>query len=181
MFICGYDSKCLRIRKRSIALLVLALMAVIVAGSSCTHTDGNTATTPAQTTGPKSLDIRVQNVNPELGLQVLLIPKDENGLLFKVEGNVNAKLWLQKENGIEATNDVFMIEWNIYVTKEDYTEFLGVSIFLKWGEFYMIGLDPAVVYYEKYCILEVTLTMPDGTMLSAEKTDINVLVEYRCC
>jgi len=178
MFIYGFD----RTRKWSIALLVLACVAVVFMGSSCTGASGNTSGAHTQTVEAASLDLLIQEYMPDWGFQVLLIPKDENGLLFKAEGNVNAEIWLQSGEGAEAPKEQLLCEWNdIYLTKEDYTQFLGASIPLEWGIMYILGGGQAVTMVDVYCTLEVTLTMPSGKTLFAVLTDIDITIEQRCC
>ncbi|MFH1663194.1 MAG: hypothetical protein ABH934_04685 [Chloroflexota bacterium] len=147
----------------AVTLLVTSPILVACACGTTPTTPTTTAPTTTMVTETKSLDILVQSVDPDVGIQVLLIPKDENGLSFETEGNISAKLWLQEENDIEPTKGQLLLEWNdIYVTKQDYTPFMGLKIPLVWDEF----------YHQGYCALDVTLTMPDGAALSGEIIDI---------
>ncbi len=136
----------------------------------------------AQTAEAASLDLRIQKYLSNYGFQVLLMPKDANGLLFEVEGNVNAKIWIQSSKGADAPKEQLLYESNdIYVTKASYTPFLGASVPLEWGIMYILGGGQASAMVSRYCTLEITLTMPSGKTLFAVLTDIDITVEQRCC
>ena len=99
---------CSGIRKCCLALLALVLLTTPFVASGCS---GNTTTvsnpstsTSAQTTEEvDSIDLLINKRYPEIGLQVLLVPKDEKGLLVEAEGDINIKLSWQFGYGVEAT------------------------------------------------------------------------------
>jgi hypothetical protein len=163
------------IRKWSISLLVLALTVIMVAVSGCADTDGTTKTY-AQTSGVNSLALTIRKIAVGSYIEVLLVPRDEDGILVETEGIVDAKIWYQmyETNGAISKGDLFQ-EWNIPITKSDYTPFLGAVITLEYND-YNKTLDLSDIYG----IIEVTLTLPDGTILNIEKTNLAISESYSC-
>ena len=162
-------------RKFCLALLALVLLSTAFVAFGCS---GNTATVSnpstsisAQTTEEvDSIDLLINIVYPGTGLQVLLIPKDDDGLLVEAEGDINIKLSWQFGYGVEATKGNLIQEWNIHITSDDYTQFLGASIELIYNE--------AIHYQDVYVygFFDVTLTTPDGKILTAELPDFREIV-----
>ena len=159
MSIYGYDSKYLRLKKWSIAILVLALLAVVVVGSSCTS--NQEPTSALVTTEVNSLDVRIRTFDYS-ALCIWLIPKDDIGLLVKAEGSLSAKLWLQPYFDVVEKNKLVQ-EWSdIRVTEKDYAEFLGARIGLEYDAFMPAGREE-----NQRGILEVTFMMSGGKSLTS--------------
>jgi hypothetical protein len=159
---------CSGIRKCCLALLALVLLTTPFVASGCS---GNTTTvsnpstsTSAQTTEEvDSIDLLINKRYPEIGLQVLLVPKDEKGLLVEAEGDINIKLSWQFGYGVEATKGNLIQEWNIHITSDDYTQFSGASIEIIYDEYISLG--------EFFGFFDVALTTPDGKIITTELQD----------
>ena len=123
------------IRKWSISLLALALTVIMVAVSGCANGDGTTKTY-AQKTGASSLALTIRKIVLGSHIEVLLVPRDEDSILVEAEGIVGAKIWYQmfEPNGTISKGDLFQ-EWNVNITKSDYTPFLGAVITLEYNDY----------------------------------------------
>jgi hypothetical protein len=149
------------ISKWSLSLLALTVILVTVFGCP----NGNGAS------GATSIDIRVREINRS-GLQILLMPENDNSLLVETEGSISAKLWFQSDFSPNIEKGYLIQEWNdISITGEDYTPSRGAAIDLNYNE--------ERVLLNIYGILEVTLTLPDGKTLDVEKYDLMISEEYR--
>jgi hypothetical protein len=122
----------------------------------------------------------IQKIDPSLGLRFYLLPSDRNGELVAADGVVDATLWIQQP--IDVDNIVrrgSMIQrWTgIQVNRSEYVPFLGVNITLEYNE------DNSDLFslVDIYGYLDVILTLNDGTILTLEKTYIEISHQYSCC
>jgi hypothetical protein len=142
----------------------------------------------------KSLDIVVQKVLPKTGFRLLLVVTDENGRYVRYSGNVNANIWIQTKGSdgkwvVPAKKEKMIYEWtDIELTQEGYMKYEGedviaegIPLVLEWGEFHLISDQGINIEEEALCTIGTTLTLDDGTVLTAEETDINILMRFTCC
>ena len=162
MWCCGYNPRCLRVRERSIALLTLVCVAGTIVAPGCAHN--------SVMTDIKSVDLIVSAVvnwdaDPEPdGIQFIMRPQDDTGLVVRAEGILNAKLWSQPYTSRDKKSKLIE-EWsNIQVTKKDYTEELGVRVHLEYSDY--------VPHPCENGILEVTLVTLDGKSFWFEEANI---------
>jgi hypothetical protein len=156
-----------------LALVLLFIAFVVSSFSGNTATISNpptsTSTSTQATQEVDSIDLLINKIYPEIGLKILLMPKNDDGMLVEAEGNINITLSWQFGYGVEVTKGPLIQEWNIPITSEDYTHLTGVSIDLIY--------DEPISFGEISGFFDVTLTTPDGKILTAELPDYR---ETRC-
>ncbi len=166
MNICGFYSKFQKINIWRILLFSLIPMVLVFVNPSCTYTNS------VQKAEVVSLDIeirQIQSLEAITSLSFWLIPRDNSGLLVKVDGTINAKLSRMLYQGQPDEEIRLIQEWDgIKITSEDFTLF-GVEILLEHSE-----------RYSDSGILEVTLILPDGTSLISEVRNIDLENNYLC-
>jgi len=100
------------------------------------------------------------------GVQLIVRPQDDTGLVLRAEGSLNARLWSQPDASKEKKGKLIQ-EWSdIYVTKKDYTEDLLARIRLEYNDYTPVLGERG--------ILEVTLTLPDGRSFTSEESNISL-------
>jgi hypothetical protein len=151
----------------------LTVLAVVLVFTAFIATGCDTANS-GQVKEVSSLDLQLQLVRADKSIGILLIPRSDDGFLVKTDGSIDAKLWVQIGNGDEAeVTDHLVHEWNsIQLTREDYTAFQGASIELVHNQ--------EVTFRDAYGFLDLTLTMPDGKVLTVELADIAISENYNC-
>jgi hypothetical protein len=156
----GYQIKSLKLRRWGV-LLVLTLI-VLALGSGCSS-------------GPKvkSLDLQIREVNPESGLQIVLLPTDSKGRLIEAEGGLTITLWEQSSDSSgNATKGEQLEAWiGQSLTLASYYEYLGN----KMGA--IVDLKYSKEHPRKrgvYGIIEATLRLTDGTEVTVRKNDIMI-------
>lgn len=165
------------------AVLLISLLAGCGKSSQSTTAQASEATTMVMTqtfaNGIKSLKLMVRKVDTEKGIEILLIPQDANGVLTKIEGTVNIKLWGFPSNmqdaGVAAftTDDKFIQEWSqMPLTEGDYSPFLGAILFLPY--------DMPHNLQDTLGVMRVTLETPSGAILSAEQIGVLISASYNC-
>lgn len=186
----GIASK--RTAKWSKALLIMIILTVVSANIGCNSSHGNLETTATSTTvgttviqmtKAKTLDIEVEKVFPKVGFRFLLSVRDGNGQSIAPEGQIVADAYMQIGNALGAGKDRLVYEWiDLSVTRAEYdTTLEGSPVVLEWGEFHIISDEGTNYEADTYITVDITLTMPDGTVLTAEKTDIDILIRFTCC
>jgi len=166
-----YNNKYGKIRKWSIALLTLALLAAVFVGSSCGSTQETTTaptTTGPTTTGPTAtvteLFLEVEEMQAVGIVRLWLTTLGANGLVVETAGTINAELWLKKADGNELVQ-----EWSgVGFTSANYTSVT------KGAEISLLYNDTTHEYYE-LGLLKVTLTTADGKSITGELDSVNLL------
>jgi len=162
MWCCGYNSKCLRTRERSAALLMLVCFAVAVVAPGCAHTPVDIEAVDLIVSAATNWD---DDLEPD-GVQLIVSPQDDTGLVLKAEGSLNARLWSQPDASKEEKGKLIQ-EWSdIHITKKDYTEDLIARIRLEYNDYTPVLCERG--------ILEVTLTLPDGRSFTFEESNISL-------
>jgi len=84
------------IRKFCLALLALVLLSTAFVASGCNTTNNG------QIEEVSSLDLSIRVVRIGIGLEILLIPRSDDGFLVEIDGSIVAKLWPQYSPGGKA-------------------------------------------------------------------------------
>lgn len=182
--------------------LILLNMTFICAGCSdgmnTTPTSPRATQTQTQATHPAnqplSLDIIVQKVFPKVGFRLLLVVTDENGQFVKFDGEADAKIWIQSKDSsgnwiTPAQKEKLIYEWSsVAVSQEGYMQYEGedvtaegIPVVLEWGDFHLISDQGINIEEDALCTIGITLNLNDGTALTAEEENINILIKFTCC
>jgi hypothetical protein len=132
-----------------------------------------TVATTTTTTSPDKathLTVDIELMKTTGFTRVWLKPLDDLGFIKIVQGTVDAKLWLIKNNTQELAHT-----WDKIILKED-----NYTILSKGAEISLPFPDGKEYDYDEPGIFLVTLTLIDGTKLTAELRDISLHPTAEC-
>jgi hypothetical protein len=168
-------------------MLLLITLVLITACACVLSSDKTIATTelPIQTITTKHLEttpppeiIEIKSLyffisfQRYFGIQIVLRPLNQKGLLVDAEGTISATLWSQSSLTNEKKVNILQIWDDITITKKDYTKFLGARVYFPYSNY-----QPN---RGEYATLVVTLTTISGKSITHELAGIEPGKEYSC-
>ena len=178
-----------------IGFVLMATSLSIPILAACTTTGGEAATTgttavtqttdsSAQAAKGKTLELTVQKVYPKIGFRFLLTVKDASGQPIPPEGQIVADAYTQENNAPGGTKQSMIFEWkDLSVTKDEYdATLLGTPVVLEWpGSFHLVSEEALIEAKDVYMTMDITLTLPNGTVLTGEVSGISIFMQLSEC
>jgi hypothetical protein len=169
------------------ALPIISTLIVIASGTSCNSPA--VSSTATESTGPvistispgssgqiNSIDLNIKKFYTTAG--IVCSNSDANLAIVETTGVADIALYFQEKIDIDGIvkKGALIQEWSdIPIAQENYSPYLGAAVGIEYNDNIKI-----LASYNIYGVLVVTLRLPDGTLMTAEETNVQY-PKNSCC